>query len=378
MSSTSIVPVSQVEIIRREESEDWMPVFSMESALRRRDAVVAFVQKIMVPGTDFGVIPGTGNKPVLLKPGAERLCSFFGLSPEFVVGEEVNDWIGRDHNGELFFYVKYQCRLSRNGKVIGCGEGSCSSWESKYRWRKAERKCPTCNGPFIIKGKVEYGGGWLCYKKKGGCGAKFADGDKSIEGQSVDRMPNPDIADQVNTIQKMAQKRALIAAVLIGVNASEFFTQDLEDTAAPPGWGDSGSEEEAKMVIDHKLQKAAEGVPMSDLGQPDPRNPQRQPEPDEFDKHMADHLAKSIPPDPPPDVPKHSKVFSISSSCKEFATLKQFAIDKLGEQRGTALYYRVLGQFGVEHANELKSAKPARECYRTLAAEIDAAIGGAG
>lgn len=35
--------------------------------------------------------------------------------------------------------------------------------------------------------------------------------------------------DAVNTIQKMAQKRALIAAVLIAANASEFFTQDVED-----------------------------------------------------------------------------------------------------------------------------------------------------
>jgi hypothetical protein len=33
----------------------------------------------------------------------------------------------------------------------------------------------------------------------------------------------------VNTIQKMAQKRALIAATLLAVNGSEFFTQDIED-----------------------------------------------------------------------------------------------------------------------------------------------------
>jgi hypothetical protein len=36
----------------------------------------------------------------------------------------------------------------------------------------------------------------------------------------------------VNTIQKMAQKRALIAATLLAVNASEFFTQDLEEFAS--------------------------------------------------------------------------------------------------------------------------------------------------
>jgi hypothetical protein len=69
----------------------------------------------------------------------------------------------------------------------------------------------------------------ICFRKKGGCGAKFLIGDPQIEGQQVGRVPNPDICDQVNTIQKMATKRALIAAVLIAVNASEFFTQDVED-----------------------------------------------------------------------------------------------------------------------------------------------------
>jgi hypothetical protein len=33
----------------------------------------------------------------------------------------------------------------------------------------------------------------------------------------------------VNTVKKMAQKRALVCATLLAVNASEFFTQDLED-----------------------------------------------------------------------------------------------------------------------------------------------------
>src|SRR5690606_14148666 len=37
------------------------------------------------------------------------------------------------------------------------------------------------------------------------------------------------IADQVNTLQKMAQKRGLIAATLNTVNASDYFTQDIED-----------------------------------------------------------------------------------------------------------------------------------------------------
>jgi len=48
-------------------------------------------------------------------------------------------------------------------------------------------------------------------------------------GGKIYAVPNHDVADQVNTIQKMAQKRAFVGASLIATNASEFFTQDIED-----------------------------------------------------------------------------------------------------------------------------------------------------
>jgi hypothetical protein len=104
--------------------------------------------------------------------------------------------------------------------------------ESKYRWRKGERKCPQCGAEAIIKGKAEYGGGWLCFDKKGGCKAKFTDNDAEITGQQVGRVANPDISDSYNTVLKIATKRALVAAVLITTGASCLFTQDVEDMAA--------------------------------------------------------------------------------------------------------------------------------------------------
>lgn len=205
-----------------------MPVMDINLAIQRREQIVKFTQAIMVKDTDFGVIPGT-NKPTLLKPGAEKLTTFFGLTKKFEIIERTEDWTGKDYAGEPFFYYLYRCQLWRGDMLIAEADGSCSSFESKYRWRKSERVCPGCGQPAIIKGKAEYGGGWICFNKRGGCGAKFPAGDKSIEGQEVGRVPNPDVADQVNTLQKMAQKRALIAATLLAVNASEFFTQDLED-----------------------------------------------------------------------------------------------------------------------------------------------------
>jgi hypothetical protein len=220
--ATALAPVNNVAAL--------MPVMSVEQAVTRYEQFVGFVSKLMREGSDFGTIPGT-NKPTLLKPGAEKLTTFFGLTKRFELVEKEEDWTGERHGNEPFFNYLYRCSLFHGSTLIAESDGSCNSWESKYRWRKAERTCPQCGAATIIKGKAEYGGGWLCFAKKGGCGAKYLTGDESIESQQVGRVPNPDIFDQINTFQKMASKRALIAATLLAVNASEFFTQDMEDFA---------------------------------------------------------------------------------------------------------------------------------------------------
>jgi hypothetical protein len=207
----------------------FMPLMDVDDILKRHSALLQFRDQVLREGVDFGAIPGTGNKPVLLKPGAEKLCTLFGLTVCFETIEKIEDWSGEQHGGEPFFYYYYRCSLLRGAQLIAQSDGSCNSWESKYRWRKSERVCPDCGNATIITGKKEYGGGFICFAKKGGCGAKFSANDPSITEQIVGRTANTDVADVVNTIQKMAQKRALVAATLVGVNASEFFTQDIED-----------------------------------------------------------------------------------------------------------------------------------------------------
>lgn len=207
---------------------EYMPIADVQVARVRYQAMKEFVSGILKVGVDFGAIPGT-DKPTLLKPGAEKLATFFGLAPVFETVEKELDWTGRDHDGEPFFYFCYRCKMMRGDRLAAECEGSANSFEKKYRYRSANRKCPKCGKETIIKGKQEYGGGWLCFAKKGGCGAKFADGDLSIEGQESGQVKNPDISDIVNTLQKMAQKRAYVAAVLLAVNGSEYFTQDIED-----------------------------------------------------------------------------------------------------------------------------------------------------
>lgn len=206
----------------------FMPAMSIELAVERYNTITEFVSRVLRRDVDYGMIPGT-DKLTLLKPGAEKLTTFFGLSTRFQLLERIEDWTGEDHQSEPFFYYLYRCQLFRGDLLVAEADGSCNSRETKYRYRDAQRVCPECHQAAIIKGKEEYGGGWLCFRKKGGCGAKFSVGDTTIESQQTGRVPNAEIADQVNTIQKMGQKRSLIAATLLAVNASEFFTQDVED-----------------------------------------------------------------------------------------------------------------------------------------------------
>src|SRR5450631_2856557 len=242
----------------------YLPAMSMEVALARRSAIVEFTRRIMVKDQDFGEIPGT-HKPILLKPGAEKLCNFFGLEPEFTPIVEDIDWTGAQHGGEVFCYARYRCRLLREGRVVGVGEGSCNSWEAKYRYRwVAEEQVPEhldrtrllqrgvhrtlCEFDFAIE-RAETSGQygkpaehWQRFRDAIRSGAARSVEKLTRRGQSVAweididtslyRVPNPDGADVVNTIQKMAQKRALVAATLLATSASEFFTQDVEDSDA--------------------------------------------------------------------------------------------------------------------------------------------------
>lgn len=178
---------------------------------------------LMHEGEHYGSIPGCGDKPVLLKPGAEKLSLTFRLAPRYTVTRHDLE------DGHREYEVLCELVHVPTGRFAGQGVGSCSTLESKFRYRQASRKCPKCNAEAIIKGKAEYGGGWICFSKKGGCGAKFAENDPSIVEQPVGRVENPDIADYYNTVLKMAKKRAHVDAILTATAASDLFTQDLED-----------------------------------------------------------------------------------------------------------------------------------------------------
>lgn len=241
-------------------------VIDAESAVRaaktRKDIVVTLTQgNILRPGVDYGTVPGS-SKPSLLKPGAERLCAAFGFDPRFEQLAVVERW---DDPEPLFFY-RVLCRLIHieTGLEVATGIGSCNSREAKYRWRwVGENEVP----PHLDKAQlltrstgvtefafaVDKGETTGNYGKPAAHWQRFRDAitngtarpikKRTSKGAEMDaweiggtlyRIPNDDIFSLINTIDKMACKRALIAATLIGANASEFFTQDIEDM---PGFG---------------------------------------------------------------------------------------------------------------------------------------------
>lgn len=275
------------EIVKVDESSGSYiaPVANIQEALERYHAFGEFVSKILKKDTDYGEIPGT-NKPTLLKAGAEKLGTFFGLRPLFSILDNVDDWTGKEHNGEPFFYRQYKCQLYRNGELVGEGVGSCNSWEKKYRYRwenelnlpentdlsKYECKDGAISEFAFAIDKAETTGK---YGKPAEYWQKFKDAidngtarhfmRKTKKGDEMDAweiggklyaVPNKDVADQVNTIDKMAQKRAFVAAILIATNASDYFTQDMEDFSGDVMEGEivnnTSSDEE---VIEQKQSK---------------------------------------------------------------------------------------------------------------------------
>jgi hypothetical protein len=177
---------------------------------------------VMREGEHFGRIPGCGDKPALLKAGAEKIGLTFRLIPTLKIDRSE---LG---NGHREYAVT--CTLTTPaGEIVGEGVGCCSTMESKYRWRSVDAfEVTDLKIPDDAKErKAEY--------RKQGYGMRKVDGGWAwvrFTG-SGDRQENPDIADQYNTVLKMAKKRAFVDAILTATAASDIFTQDIEEVAEP-------------------------------------------------------------------------------------------------------------------------------------------------
>ena len=170
MEERNLSLLDQVDVVPRAQ----ISLAEMEQAIKEMQN---FVNKLFVEGEHYGTII-KGQKPTLFKPGAELLLNLYGYGLKMEKVKEVEDW------DKPFFYYEYKAIVysKKNGWVEAEGFGSANSMEKKWAYDK-------------------YG----------------------------NPQPPAYIYSMVNSIQKIAQKRALVAPTLVACRASALFTQDLED-----------------------------------------------------------------------------------------------------------------------------------------------------
>lgn len=161
------------------------------------------MREVMKSEVHYGKVPGT-DKPGLWQPGAEVICLAFHWAAKYTTEDLSSPDVVR---------YRATCGLvSRDtGQLVGEGQGEASSDEEKYRWRKTI--CPEeFESVPADRRRTKY--------------ARAKNGHYTID--QVRQEP----ADIANTVLKMANKRAFIAAVKTASGCSDMFAQDLEDLPA--------------------------------------------------------------------------------------------------------------------------------------------------
>jgi len=186
----------------KQESGPMLPVTNqdMEALKAQRELLKVFVSSQLRQANfddsnaegfgegDYGIIPGT-KKKTLLKPGAEKILRLFNLGLRIRLADKEID---RHANFALFTYRAEVYHLRTSIVVAEC-EGSANSQEVKYRERTVWRK-----------------------------------NQKGIRESVKEETP---ICDVLNTLMKMAQKRAMIGATILATAASDYFNHDIESPA---------------------------------------------------------------------------------------------------------------------------------------------------
>lgn len=159
----------------KEDPSTFSSPLTVDGLIGQQTLIKDAMKRAMVRDIDYGRIPGS-EKDSLWQPGAQKICMLFRLAPIFQ-SKEIFDG---NH-----FTVKSTCTIEHapSKMVLGSGEGLCTTKEKKYAKRKEN-------------------------------------------GRIVD---NANLPDLYNTVLKIGNKRALVAAVLNVTAAGDIFTQDMGD-----------------------------------------------------------------------------------------------------------------------------------------------------
>lgn len=165
--TTELAPLAEVTNLSVNLTERAMT--AMQEQRKQLDTFVRSQLKEGING-DFAQIPGTPKKS-LLKPGAEKLANLFKLGSRIINREREID---REAGFAMFSYTVEIFHIPSSAVISQC-EGTANSEEKKNK--------------------------------------------------------NKSFADQLNSLGKMAQKRAYVGAIIMAVGASDFFTSDIEEAS---------------------------------------------------------------------------------------------------------------------------------------------------
>lgn len=213
--------------VRRESPADLIPMINIEAEQARLQNFRQFVHTALDKDKGhFGVIPGT-KKNSLLQPGAEIIYRALECRPQFTLLESEKDW-DRDF---AYFLVKCEVVSVTTGIVIGEATGACSTLE-KAADCPSRRALKGPNDDLIIQ-CAEHG------TKLGRRAFEWgrAKGEKVWYLGCPDKQAAP-LARTLQTVQAIANKRAMVAAIRTVGCVSEMFSQDDELWDKPQGGGE--------------------------------------------------------------------------------------------------------------------------------------------
>jgi hypothetical protein len=404
------MPNTTLELVKSpvDLAANFMPIFTTDTALQRYQAFKDFVKGVLKEGTDFGKNPGS-DRDTLLKPGAEKLCTFFGLTPSYEYEKVIEDWMGKKY-GQPLFYYRIKCQLHRGDFKIGEGIAACSSWEVKYRYRWVDEKVVERMG--LDKATLATKGGAIsefdfainkketsgAYGKPAEYWAKWTQAIESGKARKINkakkdgttspayemdmtmyRVPNSDFGDIINTVLKIAQKRAYVAATLSATNASDYFTQDLEDyidtdpipptpsghdhsspqrsSAPAPRIGAAQPHSQPTAHVIHPVIEAEVVTMEPDVDQKPEPTPTPTPTPAFKGSHAVPEALQSL----------WRQMFAPEGRMQVFDMFKANMIKSLGEEEGSRAFYAVLNRHNAKEPRDLnKSLSDARKAAKDL------------
>lgn len=180
--TTEEVLENQQEIVERQ-LENQVSLYAgsgvVENAIKENKAIEKIIENVLVENTHYGIVPGTSTK-TLLQPGADVLAKTYGVEIRYELVDKTYD-----PANHLLDY-EYKAVAYWRGKQIGEALASANTQEQKF--------------------KSHF---WDIKK------------DEPKAGKSI--------FDIKNTIQQMAQKRAMVRVVRKVFAITGAFTQDMED-----------------------------------------------------------------------------------------------------------------------------------------------------